>query len=456
MSFKDSITLLLINPWIYDFAAYDLWSKPLGFLYLASLLKKARVEIFLIDCLDRCHWSLEKGEREDKVFGCGKYYVEEIPKPAELGFVPRRYKRYGIPVDAFIQDIRSTPTPDAILITSRMTYWYPAVVDTIKICKEEHPGVPVILGGTYPTLMPDHAISTTGADIVIGGEGEDKILPVVSEVIGKEIFHPLEVSMFDLDTLPYPALDLYPQLLYAPIQTSRGCPYRCAYCAARKISPAYRRRDPEKTANEILYWEKEKGIQDFAFYDDALLVDAEHNFLPLLNFYLSKGGKARFHTPNGLDCAGVSQDVADMMYRAGFKTLRLSLETASRERLEVLNRRVDSVDKLEQAIMYLHNAGYKPDEIGVYLLTGLPGQHLEEIKASIEIVLNLGGNPRLGEYSPIPGTRIWGDAVDAIKSVDISNEPLYHNNSVFYLLLNEFKDNPMPQLRNYIYKALAG
>jgi hypothetical protein len=43
--------IILINPWIYDFAAYDLWSKPLGLLYIASYLKKLGFNVQLIDCL---------------------------------------------------------------------------------------------------------------------------------------------------------------------------------------------------------------------------------------------------------------------------------------------------------------------------------------------------------------------------------------------------------------------
>ena len=44
--------LVLINPWIYDFAAYDLWSKPLGLLYIAGFLRKQGFRIHFIDCLD--------------------------------------------------------------------------------------------------------------------------------------------------------------------------------------------------------------------------------------------------------------------------------------------------------------------------------------------------------------------------------------------------------------------
>jgi len=47
-----SKNVLLINPWIYDFAAYDFWLKPLGLLYLGGLLRANHHHISCIDCLD--------------------------------------------------------------------------------------------------------------------------------------------------------------------------------------------------------------------------------------------------------------------------------------------------------------------------------------------------------------------------------------------------------------------
>lgn len=44
--------VLLINPWIYDFAAYDFWSKPLGLLYMAGILRKNSIGVQLIDCMN--------------------------------------------------------------------------------------------------------------------------------------------------------------------------------------------------------------------------------------------------------------------------------------------------------------------------------------------------------------------------------------------------------------------
>ncbi|MDH3957783.1 MAG: cobalamin B12-binding domain-containing protein, partial [Desulfobacteraceae bacterium] len=47
----DTPHILLINPWIHDFAAYDFWAKPMGLLILAALLRSQGVSVSYIDCL---------------------------------------------------------------------------------------------------------------------------------------------------------------------------------------------------------------------------------------------------------------------------------------------------------------------------------------------------------------------------------------------------------------------
>jgi len=141
--------VLLINPWIHDFAAYDLWSKPLGLLSIASRLKKSGAGVRLVDCLDRFHPRLYEylGCRLPKgtVYGDGHYYSETIEKPEVFKLIPRKFKRYGMPPGLF-REMLKEESPDIILVTSGMTYWYPGVFEAIRILKEHFPSVPVVLG----------------------------------------------------------------------------------------------------------------------------------------------------------------------------------------------------------------------------------------------------------------------------------------------------------------------
>ncbi|MBD3276632.1 MAG: radical SAM protein, partial [Candidatus Marinimicrobia bacterium] len=89
--------ILLVNPWIYDFAAYDLWIKPLGLLYVAASLRRNGYRVQLIDCLDRNHPEMRGMEKpgDRKPDGRGNFHREIVDKPAGLESVPRRFSRYG-------------------------------------------------------------------------------------------------------------------------------------------------------------------------------------------------------------------------------------------------------------------------------------------------------------------------------------------------------------------------
>jgi len=123
--------ILLINPWIYDFAAYDFWIKPLGLLYLGAVLRQNNHEIHFIDCLDpynprMCQRKNSKLKRRSS--GDGKFFRQVIEKPEALRPIPRSYCRYGIDPDIFRSELREYKDVDLILITSIMTYWYPGVL----------------------------------------------------------------------------------------------------------------------------------------------------------------------------------------------------------------------------------------------------------------------------------------------------------------------------------------
>ncbi len=415
---KKSPVLLLINPWIYDFAAHDFFARPLGLLYLASFLAEQGFEVRLLDCLDTPH-------ARSGTFGTGRYPKEILPTPQALQGIPRRYGRYGITEADFRARLAATPRPDAILVTSLMTYWYPGVQAAISLAREQFPGTPVILGGIYATLCPEHAGKHRGADFLATGPGEESIL---SNLAAAGLPVPAYAETLDLDSLPYPALHLLSHLSYLPLLTSRGCPLDCLYCASRLLQPNYRRRRPPAVAEEIWYWQERLGLQDVAFYDDALLLDPENHLLVILEELERRGLSCRFHTPNGLHTRLITPEVARRLRRAGFATLRLGVETTGLGP-ERLDHKLQA-GELEEALANLREAGFRREEIGVYLLIGLPGQDEEEVINSIRRVKELGGAPVLAQYSPIPGTALWPQAV-AVSRYDLESDPLFHNNSLF-------------------------
>ncbi|MFZ0391073.1 MAG: radical SAM protein [Calditrichia bacterium] len=396
--------LLLINPWIYDFAAYDLWSKPLGLLYVAGDLRSLGYNIDFIDCLDKNDpLLLERQKRHRakiKKNGTGPFHREVVSKPELFDFIPRHFARYGLPEDLFLKRLRSMQKPDAVLLTSFMTYWYLGPQRVTELVRQVFPGVPVILGGIYATLLPEHARNSIRPDYIVEGPGEFSAATILSEILPETPKPQLPLA---LDDLPWPAFDLYSRLDYLVAMTSRGCPYHCSFCATSDVSGAFRQRKPEKVAEEILSQAGRFKLKNIVFYDDALLVNKKKRLLPMLRILLNQGKSFHFHTPNGLHSREIDGETADLFYHSGFKTIRLSFESASPRMLPAMSNKVTPED-LSRAVQALAEAGYKRKNLEAYVMMGLPGQSLTEIYESILFVNSLGIKVRLASYSPIPGT----------------------------------------------------
>ncbi len=420
--------ILLVNPWIHDFAAYDVWARPLGLLRIAGLLREAGFRVSYIDCLDRFH---PRGPKTDPSARCGRgpYRKTPIPRPPGLADVPRTYSRYGIAPEWLAEDLLALDRPDLILVTSLMTYWYPGVRETIGHLRAAFSDAPVVLGGIYARLWTDHARSACGADEVATLADEGEILEWVSDRV--EFPVSMAVDAGDPDTLPWSALDLQSKIPFAPLLTVRGCPFQCAYCASKFLEPVCRRRQPAAVVEEIAYWRDAHGVRDFVFYDDALLMDAKRHAVPLLDAIIRSGGRdsMRFHTPNAVHIRGITRETADLMFRAGFRTLRLGLETTAFESRSDLDRKVTEAE-FRRAVAHLKAAGFERNQVGAYLLTGLPGQEMAGVEASIRIVRESGITPIPAHYTPIPHTALWEKAVAASR-YDLASDPVFTNNAVF-------------------------
>jgi radical SAM superfamily enzyme YgiQ (UPF0313 family) len=421
--------ILLINPWIYDFAAYDFWIKPIGLLYIASILRENGYAVRVLDCLNPAHPGLTNEPQikmtQKRAYGHGKFPKQIIPKPPSLKGIPKNYYRYGITPKLFIEDLERYSKPDLILVTSMMTYWYLGVFDVIRLVKSVFPDIPVVLGGNYATLCTEHA-KLSKADVIISGKGEMMISDTLKELSGNALLFLPDPN--NLDSYPYPAYDLLSFFDQVPILTSRGCPLRCAYCASHLLSDCFIRRDPIKVVDEISYWSKKFNITHFSFYDDALFINPEEMAIPMMEEIIRRGLACEFHCPNGLHLSEITSELSLLMFQAGFKTIRFGFETSNEKRQKTTGGKVTN-DHLREAVIHLKRAGYKTQEIGVYLLCGLPAQASCEVRKSIEYVKSCGAKPLLAEYSPIPGTALWQDAVKA-SSFDLEGDPLFHNNSI--------------------------
>jgi MoaA/NifB/PqqE/SkfB family radical SAM enzyme len=167
-----------------------------------------------------------------------------------------------------------------------------------------------------------------------------------------------------------------------------------------------------------------RGIQDFAFYDDALLLNAERHLSPILEEVRVRGWRLRLHTPNGLHASEITAELATLIRQVGFRTVRLSLETIEPSRQQSTGAKI-STGAFAQAVSYLKSVGFRAGELGAYILAGLPGQPLAETEATVRFVHGLGVQAKLALFSPIPHTR------DGDRALPAGADPLLHNNTAY-------------------------
>ncbi|MDR1940898.1 MAG: radical SAM protein [Endomicrobium sp.] len=429
--------LLLINPPVYDFAAFDLWSKPLGLLYLTSILQKQGSEVTLLDYMDRNFLENCDNFEQNKVsanknfiqksneYGCGHYIKTRVQKPDILKNIPRYYCRYGLPKEFAYNRLKEFACKefagkkfDLIIVTSIMTYWYLGVFEAIETVKNIFPDVPVVLGGAYATLCFEHA-QKSGADIVLKGN-----LSALNDVF--KLKNIKAAIPCDFKDYPIPYYPPNQNTQYAVLRISQGCPFRCAYCAQDILTGGkYYVKSCETVFNEIKNF-AQKGIKNIVFYDDALLYNADNVIKPLLRKIISANLKLNIHTPNGLHLRYLDLELARLMKQANFISPRFSLETVNPSIQKNTGAKVSN-QIFEEKVAILNAAGFQRGQYIIYLLMGMPQQSLKDVEESIQYAHKHGGKVSLSQYSPIPHTSAFGSFENFI------NEPLLQNKSVYPL-----------------------
>ena len=242
----------------------------------------------------------------------------------------------------------------------------------------------------------------------------------------------------------YYDLNLYHSYPFAPLLTSQGCPYRCSYCASHLLSGGYVREDPSEVIHELKCINS-IGVSDFAFYDDALLVNADAHLKVILKKVIESMSAVRFHCPNGLHARFIDEELAYLMRKSGFKTLRLSLQTANDARSKHTSGKVTK-DIFKSAVKQLQKYGFSKKHIGAYLMYGLPGQELEEVIDGVKFLKQLGVKIHLTEFSPIPATQCWKE-LQHLGTVSDTTDPLLTNNTVFSYLFSGYKPGKIEKLK---------
>ena len=287
-----------------------------------------------------------------------------------------------------------------------------------------------MIGGPHPTVDPHGTLRRTGADNVVDGEGE-AIFPDFCR--SPEGFSHVVVAprIYDLDSLAFPARHLLPREIIrdesgihsgedatkkehvhaaiatdadgqasTTVLTSRGCPYRCAFCCKTRITGGVQLRSPANIVDELDYLRDEYGIRHFRLVDDAVTMD---RFLMADLMALTGPRGYTFTTILRADSI-TDRKMVEQMYAGGVRTASFGVESGSEEILRRINKR-ESVREIRQAIRWCKNVGIK---VKVFLIFGLPGETLETIEATKQFMRDAQPDSyTLSSFQPLPGSDIF-------------------------------------------------
>lgn len=257
-------------------------------------------------------------------------------------------------------------------------------------------GIPVVLGGVHPTLMPEEA--SEHADAVVVGFGE-KTWPQLLRDFKKgemqKIYKsPKDVSLRDLT---FPRRDLLKKRSYITINTiqaTRGCPHECDFCITPVVVGGYYHRPVEDVIEEIKYMDCKKLI----FLDPSPVEDAEYSkelYRKMIPLKLKWVGLATIKIAE-------NEELLSLAVQSGCKGLLIGFESVLQDTLNQINKKFNSVDRYKQIVRKLHQYGIPINGTFVF---GSDNDDKTVFRRTVEFADEVKIDvPRYTVYTPFPGT----------------------------------------------------
>jgi anaerobic magnesium-protoporphyrin IX monomethyl ester cyclase len=292
--------------------------------------------------------------------------------------------------------VRNIDNSDAIALR----HYTPEARVIMRTLRQAAPDAKVIAGGAAFGVAPEALFRDLGVDYAVAGDGERASVALVNALsAGSEIdalpglvrdrngtvaFTPPGEDA-DLDSLPQPNLHRWIDLARyqrhgatIPIQTKRGCVYKCVYCTYRNVEGwGYRTRDPELVADEIQQLKIRAGIRHFDFVDSTFNSPPGHALQVCEAITRRKLG-VQLDTTN-FTPATASPELLCAMKAAGFRSLGITAESASDSVLEKLEKGFNAA-KVREVAERVEKFGIKT--LWIFLVGG-PGETADTVEETL-------------------------------------------------------------------------
>jgi len=296
-------------------------------------------------------------------------------------------------------------------------------------------GCVVIMNSSDATDRYEHYLNN-GVDYVVRGEGEETLKILLENIGNAENIDGLAFKKGDrivvtrqrnvlreLDSLPLPAWDLVDVELYKKtwlsksnyfslnLATTRGCPFKCNWCAKPIYGNRYNSRSPEHVVREIEFVLGNYSPDHFWMSDDifGLKPGWIQEFRDLVK---SKGLKFRYKIQSRVDLL-LQENTIEALAESGAETVWVGAESGSQKILDAMDKGT-TIKEIEEASILLRKKGIRA---GFFLQFGYPGETREDIEKTIAMVLKLMPDEiGISVSYPLPGTKFYEKVKDQLSS----------------------------------------
>lgn len=313
-----------------------------------------------------------------------------------------------------------------------ITAMTPSIASALTIAhriKSINPRIKIVLGGNHATLLPKETLQEcVDLDFIVSGEGEYTFLKLIRSLEYNQTLHNVggiyyrngggivktpEPAQVDMDELPYPAFHLLPYekyrphpphgrlLPFMPMLTSRGCPYRCTFCAGSVFGKRFRSQSAMRVVDEMEYSVQQYGIKEFGFYDDIFVLDKQRVH-EICDEILKRNLKILWTCEARVNL--VDKELLSHMKATGCYSVAYGIESGSEAILTSLDKDI-TLQQVCEAVRLSGEVGL--ESVG-YFMVGSPDETCETIKQTIQFAQRLKLDyAQFSVTMPFPGTKLY-------------------------------------------------
>ena len=330
------------------------------------------------------------------------------------------------------------------------------VLPLCKVINKYKKNAKLVLGGHGPSAIPGYILSRTGADGLVVGEAEYIIHNVVQQIDrGRKILYGSPVKK--LDSIPYPAWDLFPMDIYTNcinnpgmvpedkmigMVTSRGCVNDCTFCY--RMEKGLRIRSLDNVIEEMKLLQDKYGITYFEFNDECFLLHKKR--LEEFQQKLEENNmNIKYWCAARVDM--VTEEVLKIMKDTGCKFINYGFESMDETVLKEMNKNVTPFDNLNAATL-TRDAGIP---FGVNMIWGYPSDNKNTLEDSVKFIKEFNSSFQcrtIRPVTPYPGSVLYDEAIEKglLKDADdFFNR--FNNSDLITVNFTKMKED-------YMYEAL--